>query len=92
MHTTGNFGSGDGSAEAFIVKIEEDSQKLQTNPHQYGFALYKDGDFIKCYDRDGISCNSEIDNDHYTIRGTIRKAGDRFYIDVIHMVKTNDLY
>jgi len=94
LHINTEFGTGSGNADAFIFATEQQSLMVGTDPYAFGFPLFKDGEFIECTEsREGsISCTSDIDNDHYTIQGIIRKASDRFYIEVVHMVKTNDLY
>ena len=95
LNVESEFGKGNGFAKVFIVNSEEDSKLLHKAPHIYGLALFKDGEFIVCKEssNNDISCTEEnIDNDHYTIQGFIRKAADRFYVEVTHMVKTNDLY
>ncbi|MBT4935645.1 hypothetical protein HOL21_02390 [Candidatus Woesearchaeota archaeon] len=94
LHITEEFGSGNGHAEAFIFATEQQSQIVTQNPHTFGFPLFNNGAFIECSENNvgSTSCTSDIDNDHYTIRGIIREASGRFYIEVVHMIKTNDLY
>lgn len=103
-HVEVGFGSGGAEARIFIVPTEAETELIYPigdEAYSYGFPLFKNGEFIECYESPAreLSCDEDIDDDHYTIRGILRKGeniqrtgGDGYYFEVINMVKTNSLY